>query len=170
VAPTLDKDRTTATVEGRPVKRLSQAEQDERRQLGLCFNCDEKYTRGHNRVCKRLFYIHGVDLGDDDDTGDTSEPAAETPVFSLHVVAGMPVCNTVQLKVDLGATSVIALVDTGSSHSFIGEAAALRTGWPIQPLPRLTATWQMARRSRVRASSDKHRSPSPARSSASISS
>jgi len=127
-------------VEGRPVKRLSQAEQDERRRLGLCYNCDEKYTRGHNRVCKRLFYINGMDFGDDDDTGVTSEPAEETPVFSLHVVEGVPTCNTVQLKVDLGAASFVALVDTGSTHSFIGEAAAQRTGWTIQPHPRLTAT------------------------------
>ena len=139
-APTLDKDRTTAMVEGRPVKRLSQAEQDERRRLGLCYNCDEKYTRGHNRVCKRLFYINGMDFSDDDDTGVTLEPAEETPVFSLHVVEGVPTCNTVQLKVDLGAASFVALVDTGSTHSFIGEATAQRTRWTIQPHPRLTAT------------------------------
>ena len=36
----------TVTIDGRPVKRLSQAEQEERRRLGLCYNCDEKYTRG----------------------------------------------------------------------------------------------------------------------------
>ena len=32
--------------EGASVKRLTVAEQDERRRLGLCFNCDEKYFRG----------------------------------------------------------------------------------------------------------------------------
>ena len=37
------------TVEGRPVKRLNQAKQDERRRLGLCFNYDERYSRGHNK-------------------------------------------------------------------------------------------------------------------------
>ena len=41
----------TTTIEGRPVKRLSQAEMEERRRLGLCFNCNEKFGRGHNRVC-----------------------------------------------------------------------------------------------------------------------
>jgi len=49
-----------ATVEGRPVKRLNQVEQDERRHLGLCFNCDEKYSRGHNKVCKRLFFVDSM--------------------------------------------------------------------------------------------------------------
>jgi hypothetical protein len=39
--------------------RLSTAEQAERRRLGLCFNCDEKYSRGHNRFCKRIFFMDG---------------------------------------------------------------------------------------------------------------
>lgn len=137
-APPLDKDKATLTVDSRPVKRLSQAEQDERRRLGLCYNCDEKYTRGHNRVCKRLFYINGAEIDDDNGAGD--ETAADAPVFSLHAVAGVPTCKTVQLKVDLGAASFVALIDTGLTHSFIGETAALCTGWPIQPRPRLTAT------------------------------
>jgi predicted aspartyl protease len=46
----------------------------------------------------------------------------------------------VQLKVELGATSVVALLDTGSTHNFITEAAALSLGLPIQPRPRLTVT------------------------------
>jgi hypothetical protein len=50
-------DTSTVTVEGRPVKRLTQAEQEERRRLGLCYNYDEKFGRGHNRVCKRLFLL-----------------------------------------------------------------------------------------------------------------
>lgn len=39
------------TVEGRSIRRLTQAEQEERRRLGLCYNDDEKFGRGHNRVC-----------------------------------------------------------------------------------------------------------------------
>ena len=38
----------TVTVEGRPVRRLSMTEMEEHRQLGLCFNCNEKFGRGHN--------------------------------------------------------------------------------------------------------------------------
>jgi predicted aspartyl protease len=44
----------------------------------------------------------------------------------------------VQLKVELGATSVVALLDTGSTHNFISEAAALSLGLPIQSRPWLT--------------------------------
>jgi hypothetical protein len=38
-------------VEGRSIRRLTQAEQEERRRLGLCYNDDEKFGHGHNRVC-----------------------------------------------------------------------------------------------------------------------
>jgi hypothetical protein len=124
-------------VGGQPVKRLSRPEQEERRRLGLCFNCNEKYTRGHNRVCRRIFYIGGFEIGDE--AGDVDEPGSEAPVFSLHAIAVVAVGNTVQLKVLLGTATFIALVDTGSTHSFIGEAAARRTGLHIEPRPWLTA-------------------------------
>jgi hypothetical protein len=40
----------------------------------------------------------------------------------------------------LAAASFIALIDTGSTHSFIREAAAQRTSLPIEPRPWLMAT------------------------------
>jgi hypothetical protein len=47
-------------VPGNLVKRHSQAEQAEHRHLDLCYNCDKKYTREHNRVSRRIFFIDGV--------------------------------------------------------------------------------------------------------------
>jgi hypothetical protein len=72
--------------EGPPLKRLSLEEQVERRRLGLCFNCNEPYTRGHNRVCRRIFYLHGVELmaaaeelaGDDPQDGAPSSPSGQS--------------------------------------------------------------------------------------------
>ncbi|KAK1679863.1 hypothetical protein QYE76_040711 [Lolium multiflorum] len=43
----------------RPFRRLTTAEQLERRRKRLCFNCDELYVPGH--VCPRLFYLETVD-------------------------------------------------------------------------------------------------------------
>lgn len=39
------------SIEKHQVKLLSQAKMEERRCLGLCFNCNEKFGQGHNRVC-----------------------------------------------------------------------------------------------------------------------
>ena len=76
-----------------------------------------------------------------DGAGAAAE-AGETkaPVFSLHAVAGVAMVKTMQIRVGVGATSLIALLDTGSTHNFIGEEAARRSGLPIQPRPRLAAT------------------------------
>jgi hypothetical protein len=119
------------------MKRLSRPKQEERRRLGLCFNCNEKYTRGPNRVCRRIFYIGGFEIGDE--ARDADDPGPEAPVFSLHVIVGVAVSNTVQLKVLLGAATFVALI-TRSTHSFIEEAAARRTGLHIEPRPRLMTT------------------------------
>ena len=87
---------TTATVEGRPIKCLTQAEQEDRRRLGLCYNCDEKFTRGHNRVCKRLFLLDGVEEDDDGATEEAAVDAAkeEAPMFSLQALAGVAFSDT----------------------------------------------------------------------------
>jgi hypothetical protein len=75
--------------EGGPTsKRLSTEEQAERRRLRLCYNCNEPYSRGHNRVCRRIFYVDGVELTEEEEQG-------EAPVFSLHVVAGVAVSSTI---------------------------------------------------------------------------
>jgi len=121
--------------DGRPVKRLSKEEQEERRRLGLCYNCNEKYTRGHNRVCRRIFHIGGVEISDTDEAAATDEQETESPIFSLHVVAGVPFGGTLQIAVSLGGTTLVALLDSGSTHNFIAASAAPRTGLMVQPRP-----------------------------------
>jgi len=108
-----------------PPRRLSPAEMAERRRQGLCFNCNEPYTRGHNRFCKRLFFVDGVEVDDAVDASEaalaaTEAPGAEAPCYSLHAVAGVPVADTIQITVSVGAASLLALLDSGSTHSFIG--------------------------------------------------
>jgi hypothetical protein len=115
----------TVTVEGRPVWRLSQAEQEERRFLSLCYNCDEKFGRGHNRVCKRLFLLDSA-VEDEEDVLEPSEASAaeEIPHLSLHAIAGVHRSDTMQIHIRLGDTSLVALLDLGSTHNFISKAAA----------------------------------------------
>jgi hypothetical protein len=52
----------------------------------------------------------------------------------------MPICNSMQVRATLGATTLLALLVTSSTHNFIGEDAACRTGLSIQPWPHLTTT------------------------------
>lgn len=131
-APPSAKAATSATitVEGLPIKRLTQAEQEECRHLGLYCNCDEKFTRDHNRVCKRLFLLDGFEEEDGAATETVEDVGLRTPGPSQGRIN-----DTMQLGVELGFASLVALLDSGSTYNFILEAATLRTRLPLQHQP-----------------------------------
>jgi hypothetical protein len=93
----------------------------EHRRLGLCFNCNEKYSRGHNRFYKRIFFVDGVEITDEDSANHADAPDTEAPFFSLQAVSSCPVADTMQVAVVLGATPLVALLDSGSTHNFISQ-------------------------------------------------
>ena len=121
-----------AVIEGRQLKRLSQPEMEERRRLGLCFNCDERFERGHNRVCKRVFLLELAEAEDDEDSAASTD-AADDPKISLLAMAGVRSCDTMQLRIKIGEAVLLALLDSGSTHNFISEDVAGRTPLCLQP-------------------------------------
>ena len=83
-----------------PIKHLSEAEIWKHREKGLCYNCDDKFTRGHRCVEQKL-YLLDVDSSPApkffydaqdpiDDGGDSQQlPTPENqPEISLHDIAG----------------------------------------------------------------------------------
>ena len=83
-------------------KKLTPAEMDDRRAKGLCFNCDEKFVRGHR--CKRLFYIQSVD--------DEEEPItdAQEAKISLLAVTGIPTSDTMQISIRIGSRDLSGIL------------------------------------------------------------
>jgi len=74
---------------------------DDRRRQGLCFNCNEKYAHGHNRVCQRLFFL---DLSEEDEAEDVAPLVnLDDPTISLLAIAGVRTGDTMQLRINLGA-------------------------------------------------------------------
>ena len=80
-----------------------------------------------------------MEIFDTNDTATGDVQKMEVPIFSLHAVAGVPCGGTLQIAVSLGGTKLIALLDSGSTHNFISNNAAPRTGLMVEPRPRLTA-------------------------------
>ena len=112
----------------RPLRRLSPAEMAERRQQGLCYNCDEQYIRGHK--CPKLFYLEVTGFDDLDDTEHTSteEHEDQLPLISLHAIAGLTTNDTMKVNVKIGESVLCALLDSGSSSNFISLEAADHIG------------------------------------------
>jgi hypothetical protein len=127
----------------RPFRRLTSAEQLERRRKGLSFNCDEIFAPGH--VCARLFYLETVDDGEVEalatelDATTLSEAGVTTYgpvdatafVVSLHAMAGIKTAKTMLLPVTIHGERLTALVDTGSMHNFLSGDAMRRLA--LQP-------------------------------------
>ena len=82
--PAVTVAAATVTMDGRPVKRLSMSEMEERRQLDLCFNCNKKFGRGHNQVCQHLFLLDMAPTDDDNDVADTTNS-----LILLHAITGV---------------------------------------------------------------------------------
>ena len=75
------------------IRRLTLAELKNRRDKGLCYNCDEKFGPGNH--CKKLFLIEGSWFDDREDDGkvleeieEKGEEENETVGISLHAIAG----------------------------------------------------------------------------------
>ena len=102
---------------------------EERRRLGLCFNCNEKFGRGHNRICQCIFLLD-LAAAEDDDDSETDEATPGEPQISLHAIAGVRTSETMQMRLTMGGTSLLALIDSGSTHNFIAEEAAARASLP----------------------------------------
>ena len=107
------------------VKRLTPEEIATHRERGLCFNCDERYHRGH-RCSSRFFLL----ISEDDDPSSPHilqpnlQPEPETPQpdpaqISFNSLAGNVALETLRFMGTIGNHHVVLLVDGGSTQNFI---------------------------------------------------
>ncbi|KAF8409204.1 hypothetical protein HHK36_005278 [Tetracentron sinense] len=126
-----------------PIKMLTPAECKERRDRGLCYNCDEKFALGYKCKVQKLFLMEGnwpeeasdeqeVELAVDDAQQDgVQEEAAWQPEISLHAIAGSHTPQTMRVKGRLGKATVMVLVDSGSTHNFMDPTVARKTNLTV---------------------------------------
>jgi len=128
-------------------KRLTQQEMAQRKAEGLCFNCPEKFTKDHACMKKGLYLM---ELDDDTPVEDAaveeSSPTDDVEI-SIHALTGIKTADTMHLATSVAGTSIRALVDSGSTHSFIAADTARRLG--LQPAPRPGLTVGVANGERV---------------------
>ena len=146
-----------ARIAALPRRQLTPTEMAQRRADGLCFNCPEKYFAGHR--CKQLAVIEIVpdneDLVDQEDEDVAGAelhflhaPPAPLPEgeqsasISLHALTGIdpPDVPTMYVWVFLGARRLTALLDSGSSKTFINTRVAEELRIPVYPDQALKVT------------------------------
>jgi len=107
-----------------------------RRVEGLCFNCPKKFTPGHLKHCT-MKGIYLMEL-DDDFTPVDDEDSDKEPKISMHALTGINAGETMHLTTKIAGQPLRALVDSGSTHSFIATSAAARLGLVYESRPGLS--------------------------------
>ncbi|KAL0560774.1 hypothetical protein IC582_001187 [Cucumis melo] len=129
-------------------KRLPDAEFQLRREKGLCFKCNEKYSADHK--CKmreqrelRMFVVKDnneeLEIVEETET-DTAElrtvevrPQATACVeLSINSVVGLNDPGTMKVRGTLQGKEVVILIDCGATHNFVSEKLVTTLQLPIK--------------------------------------
>jgi hypothetical protein len=127
-----------------PIQRISPEQMRERRQRGLCYNCDEKWNPSHKCQTPKIYLMHGMEvLGEekgedvyyDSSTGEEMIQLPEIqectdPEISLYAISGSLSPKTMRLVGKLKNQLVVILIDSGSTHNFIDPAVAKKARLP----------------------------------------
>ncbi|KAH9801652.1 hypothetical protein KPL71_001107 [Citrus sinensis] len=124
---------------GAPVKRLTWEEMQHRRQKGLCFNCNERFTPGHKCNRPQLFVIEGGVSGEDESEANATTMEHEGNEgneghyfnITMHAFSRWKGPRTLQLRAYIDKHPVTVLVDSGSSHNFINDRVARHLRLPV---------------------------------------
>lgn len=108
----------------RPVHKLTYQEIKERREKGLCFNCDEKYTVANKCKNKKIYHLEIIpDVGDEDDQCLEDEGEGEEVnllALTLSAMEGVAGVSSIRLIGNMNGKQIGFLVDIGATLYFIG--------------------------------------------------
>ena len=117
---------------------------DYRRANGLCFKCGDKFSKEHQ--CKRSGQLLTIEVGEfgevlSDEAVRAMDLLQETEVAGtcchilIDALAGTETANTVRIRAQVGMQTMILLIDSGSSHTFVTRSFAERAGCTITSAP-----------------------------------
>jgi hypothetical protein len=114
---------------------------EERKEKGLCFNCDNKYSKGHKCGEKKLFYIDCEEEEEQEQEPSQDENIEAisseelTPTISCNALAGISTPQTLKIEGYIKKKKVIVLIDSGSTHNFIHYKLAKALNCFVYPTP-----------------------------------
>jgi hypothetical protein len=111
-------------------RSLSPEEMADKRKKGECYFCPEKFTPDHKCTMKGVYLM---ELTEEDPTDLVDDLG-----ISFHALTGLSSANTMQLMITIARTELRALVDSGSTHTFIHDAVVHSLGLDIVHQPGLS--------------------------------
>ncbi|KAL1356594.1 hypothetical protein AAHE18_05G195900 [Arachis hypogaea] len=134
-----------------PHRRLTAAEIKQRREKGLCYYCDEKYSVGHKCKSSFLLLVGGEEMDEilqgwqiemtnpEGDSASLGTPIPEEGVveISFNAMVGVYHPETIRIAGTCEGNPVMVLMDGGSTHNFMKSATARKVGLAITQVPQL---------------------------------
>jgi hypothetical protein len=119
---------------------------DYRKANNLCYHCGDKYEPGHAEVCAKKVkpHINALALNDldreinEDLLNEMAIDEVLTKNFhqlSLNAIAGTESMDSIKLKSTVKNKTMLILVDTSSSHSFVSSHFVQLAQLPTTPVP-----------------------------------
>jgi hypothetical protein len=106
--------------------RLCPDELAAKRVKGKCYYCPKKFSNDHKCKYNGVFLLK---LNDDDEV----EVVADDLGISLHALTSIDIADIMKLHIQLNGKTLVALVDTGSTHTFVQEEVATQLDLPVTP-------------------------------------
>ncbi|XP_019446853.1 PREDICTED: uncharacterized protein LOC109350125 [Lupinus angustifolius] len=108
---------------GGEFRHLTSSELKDKRDKGLCFKCDEPYSREHRCKNKQLRMLW---LDEEDEEGSDSKEDEEDEVgkfkslqLSLYSMVGLTSMKSWKVSGEFLGRTVVILLDCGASHNFV---------------------------------------------------
>ncbi|XP_027348235.1 uncharacterized protein LOC113859732 [Abrus precatorius] len=123
------------------VKRISLEEMQLRREKGLYYFCDEKFSFNHKCPNKQLYVLQ---LGDEDSIHvenhaekfpESQSPLTDDHHLSLNALKGGFGVGTIKFMAHVGTMPIKVLIDGGSSNNFLQPRVAKFLKLPIKKAP-----------------------------------
>jgi hypothetical protein len=121
--------------------RLTPQQLEEIKENDLCFNCDNKYSKGHNYGENKFFYIDCEEEEEQEQEPSQDENIEAisfeelTPTISCNALARISTPQTLKIEGFIKKKKVIVLIDSGSTHNFIHYKLAKALNFFVYPEP-----------------------------------
>eukprot|EP00253_Pinus_taeda_P028577 PITA_28577 len=108
--------------------RLTPQQLEEKREKGLCYSYDSKYSKGHKCAEKKLFYIDCEEEDEKDQERSKEEDILQEKsldkeemnlTISCNALARITTPQTIKREGQIKKKKVIVFIDSGSTHNFI---------------------------------------------------